>query len=381
MINLYDDIINELNTINKIIISQPLDKKDINKIELHPVLLKDQIYLQSQHIQNNKAYHKNYNLQELHDYINQIIKKYKQVLIKKQGQDISYFINPNGGIKRKMSKNNIEKVEIQGHNKEKNYILQEGEKIPALIDLGVFSKDYKIINSKHDKFKQINKFIEIINDAFKNYDKTEITILDFGCGKSYLTFILYYYFTFKLKINAKIIGYDLKQDVVDNCNQIAKKYGYDNLIFKVSDITKEKENFENVDMIVTLHACDIATDYALYYAIKYGIKNIFSVPCCQHQINKSIGKGGDFDILLQDGLIKERFSALLPDAIRINLLREFGYLVDAIEFVDFAHSPKNLMIRAKKIDKKVKPDLTKVESLIKQYKLQQELYILLQKNI
>lgn len=381
MNKIFEEIQANLQNINKIIISDPIEKEILKKIQIRPINLKGQIYLQAEHIENNKAFHKNLNLIEFEGFLNDKLTKYKQILIIKQGEDVSYFINPKGGVKRKSNANNIQKVEVQTHNKEKNYILQEGEKIPALVDLGIFSKDFKIINSKYDKFKQINKFIELVDDAFKNYDKPNITILDFGCGKSYLTFILYYYFTFKRKINAQIIGYDLKEDVVENCNNIAKKYDYKNLYFEVSDITKEKERFENVDMIVTLHACDTATDYALYYGIKYGVKNIFSVPCCQHQVNKSIQKGGEFDILLQDGLIKERFSALLTDAIRINLLREYGYSVDAIEFVDFSHSPKNLMIRAKKIGKNTKPKMQNIENLIKQYKIQQELFILLQKDM
>ncbi len=381
MNRIFDEIQNNIQIINKIVISDPLDKKYVKKIEIRPINLKGQIYLQTEHVENNKAFHKNLNLQEFENFTNEISTKYKQILLIMQGEDISFFINPNGGIKRKCLSNNIKTVKIQTHNKDKNYILQEGEKIPALVDLGIFNKDYKIINSKYDKFKQINKFIELVDDVFKNYKKDSITILDFGCGKSYLTFILYYYFTFKRKINAQIVGYDLKQDVVENCNTIAKKYNYANLHFQVSDITKEKERFENIDMIVTLHACDTATDYALYYGIKYGVKNIFSVPCCQHQVNQSIKKGGDFDILLQDGLIKERFSALLTDSIRIKLLRECGYSVDAIEFVDFTHSPKNLMIRANKTERKIKPNLVDIENLLNQYKIQQQLFILLKNNI
>ena len=262
------------------------------------------------------------------------------------------------------------------HNRQKQYILSEGTPIPALIDLGIFNSNYEIIKSKFDKFKQINRFIEIIDDSFKTTNKDEITILDFGCGKSYLTFIVYYYFTYIKNIKATIIGYDLKADVVENCNKIATKYGYNNLKFFVNDVTNDKLFEGNIDMIITLHACDIATDYALFFAIKNNVKNIFSVPCCQHEINNSISKGGDYDILLKHGLIKERFSALLTDSIRAEILHESGYHVDVLEFVDFTHSPKNLMLRATKVAKGFKPNFD-IEKLTKQYKFNQTLYNLI----
>ena len=168
----------------------------------------------------------------------------------------------------------------------------------------------------YDKFRQINRFIELVDDAFRASEQQEITILDFGCGKSYLTFILYYYFTVKRGVKATILGYDLKEDVVEHCNAIAQKYGYDGLRFVVSDVTRDTLADTHVDMVVTLHACDTATDYALWYAVEKGVKHIFSVPCCQHEINATIHKGGDFDVLLRHGLLQERFSALLTDSIR-----------------------------------------------------------------
>ena len=212
----------------------------------------------------------------------------------------------------------------------------------------MFTKDFKIVKSKYDKYKQINRFIELIDHEFKNSQEKQITILDFGCGKSYLTFFVYYYFVEVKKMNAKIIGYDLKEDVVAHCNQIAKKYNYNNLEFIVSNVATDQLYKDKIDMVISLHACDTATDYALNYAIKNNVTHIFSVPCCQHEINLSIKKGGDLDILLKHGIIKERVSALLTDSIRAQILEDMGYSVDLVEFVDFEHSPKNIMIRAKK---------------------------------
>ncbi|MBO5102765.1 MAG: SAM-dependent methyltransferase [Clostridia bacterium] len=205
----------------------------------------------------------------------------------------------------------------------------------------------------------------------------EITILDFGCGKSYLTFIIYHYFVYIKKIKATVIGYDLKEDVVQNCNAIALRYGYENLKFYVNDVTKGNLYNKPIDMIITLHACDIATDYALDYAIKNNVPFIFSVPCCQHEINQQIRSNGDFDILLKHGLIKERFCALLTDSIRAEILSQNGYSVDLLEFVDFAHSPKNIMIRANKTTRKIIN--FDIQTLCDKYNFKQTLWQL-QKN-
>jgi len=238
----------------------------------------------------------------------------------------------------------------------------------------VFTKENKIVSSKYDKYKQINRFIELIDDEFKNSTQKEITILDFGCGKSYLTFIVYYYFVKVKKMNAKIIGYDLKADVVENCNTIAKKYGYDNLKFIVADVKKDKLYDNNIDAVISLHACDTATDYALNFAITHNVKHIFSVPCCQHEINLSIKEGGELDFLLKYGIIKERVCALMTDSIRAMILEDLGYTVDLIEFVDLSHSPKNIMIRATKCKKPTNKNKEYVEKLIEKYNFNQTLY-------
>ena len=228
-----------------------------------------------------------------------------------------------------------------------------------------------------DKFKQINRFVEILDDQFKSYTNDSITILDFGCGKSYLTFIVYYYFSVLKQVDVKIIGYDLKADVVKNCNQLAQKYGYKNLQFVVADVSKDKLADEYIDCVISLHACDTATDYALHYAIAHNVKYIFSVPCCQHEINLSIKSGGELDCLLKYGLIKERASALLTDAIRGMLLEDCGYSVDMIEFVDFAHSPKNIMIRACKCKRPTEKNRKQIQLLMEKYQFDQTLYRLL----
>lgn len=259
-------------------------------------------------------------------------------------------------------------------------MINEGDNVPVLVDLGIFTSQFKVVNSMYDKFKQINRFVEILNDVFRDCGEKQLTVLDFGCGKSYLTFVIYYYFTQIRKISVKIIGYDLKADVVERCNQLAAKYGYDGLCFVVADVSKDKLYDEKIDAVVSLHACDTATDYALHYAVSHNAKYIFSVPCCQHEINANISCGGDLDVFLKYGIVKERVSALLTDSIRAMLLEDQGYSVDVMEFVDFAHSPKNLMIRAVKTRGKSNKNAEIIDGLASKYRFEQRLRTLLKQD-
>lgn len=264
------------------------------------------------------------------------------------------------------------------HNKKKKRIIEEGTIVPPLIDMGIFTHEGKIVRSMGDKFRQINRFLEIVDDAVESCGFDSLTIVDFGCGKAYLTFILYYYLTYVKKIKATMIGLDLKADVIADCNRAAEKYGYSGLHFEVGDISRYTAN-EPIDMVITLHACDTATDYALYNAVKWGSRVILSVPCCQHELNTQI-KSDEFSLLTKYGIIKERFAALATDALRASLLEHEGYKTQVLEFVDLSHTPKNLLIRAIKTNvssKKKQHSIIEAESFISSFNADPTLYRLL----
>lgn len=366
--------------LTKIVCSNPFFKNSTYiKITLRPVINNGARLFHIEKLTSTQAFHENVAESDVSDWLNKNVSgHYKQICLYFADKTVTYLFSKNGS--KRLEKATTNKAVAPTVNREKNYIFNEGENIPAFVDLGIFTKDFKVVQSKYDKFKQINRFIELVDDAFRSYDKNEITILDFGCGKSYLTFFIYYYFVKVKKVQAKIIGYDLKADVVENCNRIANKYGYDNLRFVVADVSKDKLYDMPIDMVISLHACDTATDYALAYAVQKQVQYVFSVPCCQHEVNLSIHKGGDMDVLLRYGIVKERVSALLTDTVRALLLEDEGYSVDVLEFVDLAHSPKNLMLRAKKTRQKSSKNRAEVESLMQKYGFKQTLCDLLRNH-
>ena len=307
-------------------------------------------YFQIEKYTQKQVFHENVKPAELEEALHALLELgYRQLNSYSDSEQMEMKISKKGKVllNRRKQEGASAKAAPASHNTEKNYILKEGSIIPPLVDLGIFTPDGRVVKSMYDKYRQINRFIEIVDDAVSNWEEgKELTIVDFGCGKSYLTFILYYYFVELRHLPVTMIGLDLKADVIEHCNQVAKKYGYDRLRFEMGDINGFR--YEGaIDMVITLHACDTATDFALYNAIQWNTKMIFSVPCCQHELNAQI-KTDELSVLTKYGIIKERVAALLTDGIRGSLLEACGYKTQLLEFVDLTHSPKNILIRAVK---------------------------------
>ena len=381
LINAIDKIVE--GQVFKIVISNKKDKENkYNKININFKESKNKKYYQVEKYTDKQVFHENIDIEDLRDYLLDYMENsYKQLAAWSENNTFDLKISKKGKVFLGKKNANNSNLINKDHNKKKNYILEEGMIIEPLIDLGVFTKEGKVVKSKYDKYKQINRFVEIIDDEIKKNDYKELTILDFGCGKSYLTFILYYYFVEIKKINVKMIGLDLKEDVIKKCNEVAKRYKYDNLHFELGDINGYKYN-NKVDMVITLHACDTATDYALYNAVKWNAKMIFSVPCCQHELNHQM-KPENLNILTRYGIVQERVAALMTDAVRGNLLEAVGYKTQLLEFIDIAHSPKNILIRASKSNiskQKIEKSLTEVEQLREEFNFNPTLYNLLKQD-
>lgn len=369
----------EIKNIIRGTISNPRNNSKYINGYIRPVEIKGNSMMQIELFTKTQSFAHNYNYDEFSEIINTImLDSFFQLNIITNEYNYSFKYTKKNHLLSNIIKNKEIKTLLNvSHNKQKKYILNDGNIIPPLVDLGVMTQDGKIVPSYYDKYRQINRFLEIIDDTIKAFKEQELNIIDFGCGKSYLTFIVYYYLVNIKNIKTNIVGLDLKADVIKKCNEIAKNYGYNSLNFEIGDISLYKPHFR-VDLIITLHACDVATDYAMYHAIKLHSKYLLSVPCCQHEINNQIKKSSSF--LASYGIVKERMSALLTDTIRAKLLEYSGYNVDILEFVDFDVSPKNLLVRAKYTGNSNAKALDEVKQILDEFTIDQTLYKLLFKS-
>jgi methyltransferase len=331
---------------------------DFNKVIIKPIILKSTKNIQIESFKDNKAFHKNIdlnNLQELEDNLKEYIDNFKQILLQIEGSDIS-FIRKKENFSRKEKESNLIKTSNE-HNKKKQYILNEGDKIDFLIELGLMSVKGKILKSSFNKFKQINKYLEFIDDVIeelkaKKLITNHINVLDFGCGKSYLTFALYYYLkNYRKDLTFSIVGLDLKKDVIEFCNKLAKKLNYENLEFLNGNI-KDYDKSKEVDLVFSLHACNNATDYSLEKALSLDAKAILAVPCCHHEFFEKIQKNKNSEfyntlkIMADNGVVLDKFATLATDSFRSLSLELCGYKTKMIEFIDMEHTPKNILIKA-----------------------------------
>ena len=351
--SLFTDCLNE--TLIRVILSNPSSKDGVIKICARPMLKNKSLLFQIEEYTKTQVFHKNLTAGDAGSYLTGKLSSdtssqtasFKNALVETQSFTANVLVSKKGTItiKKKMNASAKQPKISLSHNRKKKYILEEGIPVPFLIDLGVMTQNGNIINAHYDKFRQINRFLEYIEDILPSLPTgRELRILDFGCGKSYLTFAIYYYLKVLKGYPVRITGLDLKEDVIRHCNELAVKYGYDKLEFLCGDIAYY-DGCSQVDMVVTLHACDTATDYALAKAVGWGAKVILSVPCCQHELNKQM-KNDLLSPVLHYGILKERMAALITDGLRAQILEANGYRTQILEFIDMAHTPKNLLIRA-----------------------------------
>lgn len=367
----------------KLVLSQPKEKEsEVRRIVIQQFQGKQKRQYQIEKFTDKQAFHINIEETDLYASIQTYFgNAYCQITAWTKDWAYQGKISKKGKLLHNRRRNTQDAVILQGVNKKKQYCIPEGTVIPPLVDMGIFTKDGKVVHAKYDKYKQINRFLELVEDVLKEFPESgeqPISIIDFGCGKSYLTFLLYYYLVEMCHRNVKITGLDLKPTVIEHCRETAQKYHYKNMKFEIGDIQGYRTT-EPVDIVITLHACDTATDYALYHAIQWNAKVILSVPCCQHEWNQQMKKDA-LPILTRYGIIKERAAALMTDAVRGNLLEASGYHTQVMEFVDMEHSPKNLLIRAVKrnvSEEKKKAAWQEAEELITMFGVNPKLYQLL----
>lgn len=351
--SLFTDCLNE--TLIRVILSNPSSKDGVIKICARPMLKNKSLLFQIEEYTKTQVFHKNLTAGDAGSYLTGKLSSdtssqtasFKNALVETKSFTANVLVSKKGTItiKKKMNASSKQPKISLSHNRKKKYILEEGIPVPFLIDLGVMTQNGSIVNAHYDKFRQINRFLEYIEDILPSLPTDrELRILDFGCGKSYLTFAIYYYLKVLKGYPVRITGLDLKEDVIRHCNELAVKYGYDKLEFLCGDIAYY-DGCSQVDMVVTLHACDTATDYALAKAVGWGAKVILSVPCCQHELNKQM-KNDLLSPVLHYGILKERMAALITDGLRAQILEANGYRTQILEFIDMAHTPKNLLIRA-----------------------------------
>ena len=344
------------------IISNPRDKTGIIKIRVRPLEKKGELFFQIESFTKTQAFHENLKGEDACRKIAGYMERFGQMQLETVREECTVLVSKKGKVTIRRRRRQKEAAPAdRSHNRKKRYILDEGTPVPFLKDLGVMTEDGKIVRTKTDKFRQINRFLEFIEDILPRLERgRELTILDFGCGKSYLTFAMYHYLHELRGYDIRIIGLDLKQDVIGHCGRLAEKYGYDKLTFLVGDIA-DYDGVDRVDMVVTLHACDTATDYALAKAVSWGADVILTVPCCQHELNAQFADGGrvkrgecaaDLTPVMDYGLLRERFAALATDGLRAKYLEREGYETQVLEFIDMEHTPKNILLRAVKTGRK-----------------------------
>lgn len=332
-------------------ISNPRQKSnDLRRIKVKPILLRDTVMMQVEFQFERVMKHENILIDDFVGRLDDWFTEFRQFLFRFEEDEWQFQLSKKMKVAIKTSQKEPMKA-LLSHDRKKTYLLEDGVPVPFLIRLGVMTEAGQVKKQKYDKFKQINRFLEFVEDSIAALPKgKKLRILDFGCGKSYLTFALYHYLKVVKGFDLEVTGLDLKKEVIEECTQIARDLDYTDLTFRVGDVHDYTGETE-VDLMVTLHACDVATDVALARAVDWNASVILSVPCCQKELNRQLDCA-PLDVMLQHGLIKEKFASLATDSIRAELLTLVGYEAQLLEFIDLEHTPKNILIRAYKQNKR-----------------------------
>ncbi len=332
----------------RIILSKP-KSGDVKKISAVLFSAKGGEYMQFESFAaDGKATHRNLEKSEAAAYAAELGENFGQINIITTAGECQILTSKKGKrtTVNRISRGEAPKANTASHDKDRGYILAEGKPCEFLMRLGVMDENGNVFDKKRAKFRQINRFLEIVRDVEAELPADDLYVLDLCCGKSYLSFALYYYLTAVLGKKVKMIGADLKADVIEYCSDVAKKCNFDGLEFICCDIsTFDPER--KPDLVVSLHACDIATDIVLATAIRTGAKVILSTPCCQHEMAKQLPREDDeLGFIFREPLLRQKFCDIATDALRLLRLRAEGYDVQALEFIDPEETPKNLMLRA-----------------------------------
>ncbi len=318
----------------------------VEKIVVRPVDLKSERSFQFTFCEARRETHRNYSLDDAAEEIESLItSRFRRGHLFTAEFDFTVKVKASGKVRAHQFPPSKQKAASAEHNRQKHYLIADGTPCAFLEEIGVMTADGNVRKQKFDKFRQINRYLEFVEDVYESFPKTgPIRVVDFGCGKSYLTFALHHLLNRIHGRKVDIVGLDLKTEVVEHCNEIARKLNCDGLRFESGDMAGYSP-LESVDLSVSLHACDTATDVALARAVEWDAKVIFAVPCCHHEVASKL-KTDFLSPIMRRGILKERFAEMLTDSLRAELLEGCGYRTQVLEFISLEHTPKNILIRA-----------------------------------
>ncbi len=337
-----DDLVNGLfdgGGLTRAVLSKPRTRELPAKVTVEPLELRGEVAYRFTTQLADRALHENLAPPQARERLGVLLADYRQGLL--QSAEADWQVLGEKVLRRPPTRPRA----AREHDRRKRYLLEEGTPVPFLVELGVQTPEGRVRRSRYDKFRQVNRFLELVDDVLPSLPQEgTLRVVDFGSGKSYLTFALHHLLTTLRGREVELVGLDLKEDVIAACSALATELGTTGLRFERGDIARFEAGGD-VDLVVSLHACDTATDEALAQAVRWNASVILAVPCCQKEAYRQL-ESAPLEPLLRHGLAKERFATLVTDALRAQLLELAGYRAQLVEFVELEHTPKNVLIRA-----------------------------------